>query len=157
MALHSRIKRINEELRTIIAEIIQNEVKDPRLGDVLITITQVNTSKDLHQAQVFVSILGDDDETKAAMQALHGSQSFVRRAAAAQVTFRYMPELIFKLDEASRKAASINSVLRKIEIENPAAFDEPPPEEGAGEGAAVDPGAAGSLNENAADGPVEEK
>lgn len=129
MALHSRIKRINEELRTIIAEIIQNEVKDPRLGDVLITITQVNTSKDLHQAQVFVSILGDDAETSAAMQALHSSKSFVRRACAAQVTFRFMPELIFKLDEASRNAANINSVLRKIEIENPTAFDEPAAEE----------------------------
>ncbi len=129
MALHSRIKRINEELRTIIAEIIQNEVKDPRLGDVLITITQVNTSKDLHQAQVYVSILGDDTETKSAMQALHGSKSFVRRAAAAQVTFRFMPELIFKLDEASRNAATINSVLRKIEIANPSAFDEPPTED----------------------------
>lgn len=157
MALHSRIKRVNEELRTIIAEIIQNEVKDPRLGEVLITITQVNTSKDLHQAQVYVSILGDDAETKAAMQALDSSRSFVRRACAATVTFRYMPELIFKLDEASRNAANINTVLRKIEKENPAAFDEPPPEEVAGEGEAVDPGAAGSLNEKAVDGPVEEK
>jgi len=124
VALHSRIKRINEELRTIIAEVVQNEIKDPRLSEVMVTITQVFTSKDLHQAQVFVSILGNDEQTRAAMAALHHSHGFIKREVASRVTFRFMPDLIFKLDETGRNAAHINDLLKKIERENPKAFTE---------------------------------
>lgn len=125
MALHSRLKRINEELRSIVAEVIQNEVKDPRLTDVMITITNVFTSKDLHQAQVYVSVLGNDEQTEAAMDALERSRGFIKRAVASQVTFRFMPDLMFKLDETGRNADRINTLLRKIERENPQAFEEP--------------------------------
>lgn len=139
MALHSRIKRINEELRSIIADVIQNEVKDPRLSDVLVTVTQVFTSKDLHQAQVFVSVLGNDQQTRAAMAALEHSHGFIRREVASRVTFRFMPDLFFKLDETGRNAAHINSLLKKIEQENPHAFEEPAEDE-----VAQDPGNAES-------------
>lgn len=125
MALHSRIKRINEELRSIVAEVIQNEVKDPRLTDVLVTITNVFTSKDLHQAQVFVSILGNDEQTSAAMAALEHSRGYIKREVASRVTFRFMPDLLFKLDETGRTADRINTLLRKIERDNPEAFEEP--------------------------------
>ncbi len=129
MALHSRLKRINEELRSIVAEVIQNEVKDPRLTDVMVTITNVFTSKDLHQAQVYVSVLGNDEQTKAAMDALERSRGFIKREVASQVTFRFMPDLLFKLDETGRNADRINTLLRKIERENPEAFEEPATDE----------------------------
>ena len=125
MALHSRIKRINEELRTIVADVIQNEVKDPRLSAVMVTVTQVYTSKDLGQAQVYVSVLGNDQQTREVMAALEHSHGFIRREAASRVTFRFMPDLIFKLDDTGRNAAHINSLLRKIEKDNPSAFVEP--------------------------------
>jgi ribosome-binding factor A len=128
MALHSRIKRINEELRSIIAEIIQNEIKDPRLTDVMLTVTAVNATKDLSQAQVFVSVLGDDAQTADAMKALDQAKSFIRRECAAQTTFRHMPEISFRLDETGRNADRINTLLRKIEHENPTAFEGSPAE-----------------------------
>ena len=122
MALHSRIRRINEELKAIIAEVITTEVKDPRIGNTLVTITQVNTSNDLHQAQVFVSVLGNDEQTGEVMAALRSSQGFIRREVAARITFRFMPDLFFKLDETGRNAAHINDLLKSIERENPDAF-----------------------------------
>ena len=129
MALHSRIRRINEELKAIIADIIANEVKDPRLGNVMVTVTQVNTSNDLHQAQVYVSVLGTDEQTADVMAALRRSQSFIRREVAAQITFRFMPELFFRLDETGRNAAHINQLLKTIEKQNPDAFKPEPTEE----------------------------
>jgi len=125
MALHSRIKRVNEELRTIIADVVQNEIKDPRLTDVLITITQVFTAKDLGQAQVYVSVLGDEEKTREAMAALQQAHGFIKREVASRITMRHMPELTFKFDDTSRSAANINSLLRKIERDNPAAFQAP--------------------------------
>jgi ribosome-binding factor A len=129
VALHSRIRRINEELKAIIADIIANEVKDPRLGNVMVTVTQVNTSNDLHQAQVYVSVLGTDEQTADVMAALRRSQSFIRREVAAQITFRFMPELFFRLDETGRNAAHINQLLKTIEKQNPDAFKPEPTEE----------------------------
>lgn len=129
MALHSRIKRINEELRTVIADVIQNEIKDPRLTDVLVTVTAVFTSKDLHQAQVYVSILGDDAKTKDAMEALSHSHGYIRSQVASNISLRFTPELVFKFDDTGRNAAHIQSLLKKIEKDNPDAFVAPPPEE----------------------------
>jgi len=125
MALHSRIKRVNEELRTIIADVVQNEIKDPRLTDVLLTVTQVFTAKDLGQAQVYVSVLGDEEKTREAMAALQQAHGFIKREVARRITLRHMPELTFKFDDTSRNAANINSLLRKIERDNPAAFQAP--------------------------------
>lgn len=125
MALHSRIRRINEELKAMIAEVIANEVKDPGLTSVMVTVTQVITSKDLHQAQVFISVFGDDEQTAAVMAALRRSQPFIKREVASRITFRFMPDLHFKLDDTGRNAAHINDLLKSIERENPDAFKEP--------------------------------
>ncbi len=77
MTLHSRLKRINEELRAAIADAVLNEVKDPRLTDVLITIGQVYIAKDLHNAQVYVSVLADDAKSKEVIAALEHSTGFI--------------------------------------------------------------------------------
>lgn len=129
MALHSRVRRINEELKAMIADVIANEVKDPRLHDVMITVTSVNTTNDLSQAQVFVSVYGNDEQTTEVMAALKKSQPFIRREIAQRITFRHMPDLVFRLDETGKNAAHINNLLRSIERDNPNAFKESEPEE----------------------------
>lgn len=129
MALHSRVRRINEELKAMIADVIANEVKDPRLHEVMVTVTSVNTTNDLSQAQVFVSVYGNDEQTSEVMAVLKKSQPFIKREIAQRITFRYMPDLIFRLDETGKNAAHINNLLRSIERENPDAFKEPAPEE----------------------------
>lgn len=129
MALHSRVRRINEELKAMIADVIANEVKDPRLHEVMVTVTSVNTTNDLSQAQVFVSVYGNEEQTTEVMEALKKSQPFIKREIAQRITFRYMPDLIFRLDETGKNAAHINNLLRSIERENPNAFKEPDPEE----------------------------
>lgn len=124
MALHSRIKRINEELKSIIAEVVQNEVKDPRLSGTLVTVTHVDTSKDLSQAHVYFSALGDNEQAEKALTALEHSKGFIRSQVASRITFRHVPNLIFRYDETGNHAARINETLRKIEKDNPAAFAE---------------------------------
>lgn len=126
MALHSRIKRVNDELRSLIADVIQNEVKDPRLSAVMVTITNVFTSKDLGQAEVYVSVLGNDEQSAEVMKALEHSKGFIKREVAGRLTMRYMPDLVFRLDDTSRNADRINTLLRKIERDNPGVFDEEP-------------------------------
>lgn len=122
MALHSRMKRINEELKTHIAQVIAQEVKDPVLSSTLTTVTQVYTSKDLSNAQIYVSILGDDQQTKEVLAALKRSTGFIKTVVADRVALRYMPKLIFRLDETARTADRINRLIFDIERQNPDAF-----------------------------------
>jgi ribosome-binding factor A len=117
MALHSRIKRINEELRSALAFIIMGEVKDPRVIQGMVTVTQVAVSKDLHSAQVWVSVLGNDEEAAAAVAGLNHSRGFIRHLLSERVVLKYMPDLHFRLDVSGRHAAHINELLKKIERE----------------------------------------
>ena len=58
MSMSRRVDRINGLLREELSQLISRQIKDPRLGGV-VTITQVKTSSDLRNAQVYVSVLGD--------------------------------------------------------------------------------------------------
>jgi ribosome-binding factor A len=123
MTLHSRLKRINEDLKLYTAEVIDNELKDPRTTDVMITVTSVSASKDLRHAEVFVSVLADDKKSAEVIKGLTHSAGFIRSAVAQKVSLRFMPELSFKLDETARTAARINTLLKKIEKDDPGILD----------------------------------
>lgn len=114
MTLHSRIKRINEELRSAIAMILLTELKDPRLGQGLVTVNQVAVSKDLHNAQIWVSVLGPVEAGQLAVEALNHSKGFIKRLLRERVVLKYMPELHFRLDTSPEYAAHINELLHKV-------------------------------------------
>ena len=63
-----RMRRVDEAVREVLADAITHEVKDPRVG--FVTVTDVNTSPDLRHAQVFVSVLGDDEAREACLEGL---------------------------------------------------------------------------------------
>jgi ribosome-binding factor A len=118
MTLHSRIKRINEELKEALARIIARELKDPRLAETMATVTEVEVTRDLRLAQVYVSVLGDDAHTNGVMEALNHSKGFIKRRLAEEVILRSLPDLVFHLDTSVRNAERINTLLREIERED---------------------------------------
>jgi ribosome-binding factor A len=108
-----RIERINSLLREVISEVIQREVKNPHVS-ALITITGVETTKDLHHAKVFVSIIGTPDQRKETLEALQSARGFIAVAASKKVVLRYFPEIQFKLDDGAEHQARIEEILAKI-------------------------------------------
>jgi ribosome-binding factor A len=114
MTLHSRQKRINEELRTHVAEIIRDELRDPRLQIGLITVTGVESSKDLRTATVHTSVLALDVDANRAIEALNHSAGLVRRMLGERMVIRYVPAIHFKLDGTARQAARISAILERV-------------------------------------------
>jgi ribosome-binding factor A len=112
--LSRRIERVNELIRSEIANLLQREIRDPRLTS-LISITAVETSPDLRNATVRVSILGSEDEVKQAMTALNRAAGFFRREIAGRLRLKNAPELSFKLDTSIEKGARILEILREIQ------------------------------------------
>ncbi|MBI2460883.1 MAG: 30S ribosome-binding factor RbfA, partial [Candidatus Rokubacteria bacterium] len=66
-----RLERVNQVIKEEISGALQRELKDPRLG--FVTVTEVEVSRDLRAAKVFVSILGSEEEWRATLGALEGA------------------------------------------------------------------------------------
>ncbi len=108
-----RIERVNEQIKEEIAALLQRETQDPRLRGV-ISITGVETSPDLRNATVHVSILGSDEEVQQAMTALQHASGYFRREMAGRLRLRHVPELTFRLDTSISQGARVLELLREV-------------------------------------------
>lgn len=106
--------RINEEIRKEISDIIRNDVRDPRLNVVMVSITKVDVTKDLRYAKVFVSVFGNEEAKSQTLGALKSSAGFIRREIGHRVNLRYTPELIFEIDNSIEQGMHIEGLLHKI-------------------------------------------
>jgi len=107
-----RMERLDELLRQEIARLIAEEVRDPRVG--FTTVMQARVSPDLRHARVYVSVLGDDEEKEAAVEALQRASGFLRSRLGAIVEMKYLPELEFELDRSLERAARIEEILERV-------------------------------------------
>lgn len=103
-----RTIRVDQLLKQEIARII-GDLKDPRIG--FATVMDVRTSPDLRHARVFVSVLGEEDQKRVALDALTGARGFIRSRVGQEVTLKYLPELHFELDRTLEQAARIEELL----------------------------------------------
>ncbi|MCI9292945.1 MAG: 30S ribosome-binding factor RbfA [Erysipelotrichaceae bacterium] len=95
-----------------ISEIIQFELKDPKIG--FITITDVEVSADLSQAKIYVSFLGQNARKEAGMKALERSKGFLRTQLAAKLSIRKVPQLVFLQDNALEQGYKIEKIIADI-------------------------------------------
>lgn len=107
----SRMRRINELLREVIAEEVAR-LKDPGLG--FVTITGVETSPDLRVARVYYSVLGDDEQRTDTAAALQRASSRVRAATGEQVRLKYLPRIEFEFDESVERGMRMEELLRDL-------------------------------------------
>jgi ribosome-binding factor A len=107
-----RLDRVNQLIKEEISTLLQRELKDPRLG--FVTVTEVETSKDLRVARVFVSVLGDEDQWAASLAALGSARGFVRQWLRHHLDLRVTPELDFRADRSMEHAARIQTLLRRL-------------------------------------------
>jgi ribosome-binding factor A len=108
-----RRQQVGDLLRDHISEIIQREMRDPRLG--FVSITRVEVSADVRMAKVFVSVFGSDDEQRDALVALTRASGFVRRQLGDRLEMRYTPEINFRLDRSMQHAENVARLLNQIE------------------------------------------
>lgn len=116
-----RPERLAESLKEEIAEVVGFELDDPRLETVV--VTDVEVSKDLRDAKVYVLVRGDESEIRTALKTLKNAASFVRQQVAMDLDLRHAPHLHFVRDTAEENAGRVGELLEGIEIpdENEAA------------------------------------
>jgi ribosome-binding factor A len=110
-----RLDRVNQLIKEEVSILLQRELKDPRLG--FVTVTEVETSKDLRLAKVFVSVLGDERQWAASLAALASARGFVRNWLRQHLDLRVTPEVEFRADRSMEHAARIQSILKQVQGE----------------------------------------
>ncbi len=128
--MSKRTEQVGEEIRQILSEVIQYELKDPRVG--FATIVGVEVSGDLAHARINISVMGDQEQQRATMEGLERARGFMRRRVAQELRhLRTVPDLHFKLDTSLDYSLRIDEVLRSVREERER--ETPPDQTGAAE------------------------
>lgn len=108
-----RAQRLSEEIKRETSDILRNGVKDPRVGP-LLSITQVEVSRDLSYAKIFVSLLGSKQAKKEALEGLERAKGFIKRELGGRLKLRCTPDISFIMDDSIEYGSHINQLLKKV-------------------------------------------
>ena len=112
-----RIERVNSLIRQEISELLQRQVKDPRLGN-LVAVTNVSTSPDLRHAKIFVSRIGSEEEKQETLSVLVAASGFFRNELAKRLRLRHIPELSFQWDDSIERGAHLLELIDQVSTDD---------------------------------------
>jgi len=112
-----RSERVAEAIKHEVGDILLHRIKDARVDSARVSITDVEVTRDLRHATIYVSILGSEEEQEAAITGLRRAAGFVRSELGKAVSLRATPEIHFKLDNSLERGANITALLNRIKAE----------------------------------------
>lgn len=115
-----RATRVAEVIKQEVADILLHRLKDARVESSRVSVTDVEVSRDLRHATVFVSVLGEDEQQKETLQGLRSASGYIRSEIGKSVSLRSTPEIHFKLDHSLEKGANILALMNKLQEERAA-------------------------------------
>jgi len=110
----NKIQRINEDIQRVLATLLR-DIKDPRINQGMISVTAVDTTTDLRQAKVFLSVFGLRSENEF-FKGLKSATGYLRRELGQALSLRHTPELQFELDKSIERGARISTILNTLDI-----------------------------------------
>lgn len=113
--MSQRTQRLDAQIRQELMDLLQREMKDPRLG--FVTITSVETARDLGSARVWVSVLGSEEQREQTMRALGAATPWLRRKLAERLEIRTVPQLMLRRDDSIETGDRVLRLLKEIEDE----------------------------------------
>lgn len=111
-----RVGRVGEQIKKELSQILQSELKDPRVG--FVTVTGVDVTNDLSLAKVFLSVLGTDEQKEESLKAIAKATGFIRSELGKRIRLRITPELQFQFDTSIEYGSRIDKLLHQIHDED---------------------------------------
>lgn len=113
-----RIERVDSLMRHEISELLQRQIKDPRLSQ-FVAVTEVSTSPDLRYAKVFVSCMGSEEEKQEMMSGLEAAANFLRNQLVKRLRLRRIPELSFHWDDSIERGTHLLQLIDELSPSTP--------------------------------------
>jgi ribosome-binding factor A len=117
-----RPERVADIIREEISQIVGYELEDPRLT--MVTVTDVRLSENRRDAQVFVTVAGNEEEHRLALEALRHAAPYVRKQLSLSLNLPRTPEIHFVRDKVEEEGARVDRLLQEIELERSKESDE---------------------------------
>ena len=111
--MSQRTQRLDSQIQQELMELLQREMKDPRLG--FATITRVQTAADLGNARVWVSVYGSEDEKVRSIEALRAATPWLRRELGKRLQLRKVPQLSLRRDDSIESGDRVLRILHELE------------------------------------------
>ena len=108
--------KVAEQIKLITAETLSRRIQDPRLG--FVTITEVRLSKDWSQAEIFYTVLGDDQAQIASAEALEAAKGQIRTAVAKGVHMKFTPSIEFVSDCLPESSEEFDALLESVKAQD---------------------------------------
>jgi ribosome-binding factor A len=105
------MRRVNEALREVLSEAV-GDLKDPRIG--FVTVTGVDTTPDLRQATVYVSVLGNDRKRERTLAGLDAAHGVLQSRIARELRLKRTPQLAFAYDPTVARAARLTQLIDEL-------------------------------------------
>ncbi|MBB5017573.1 ribosome-binding factor A [Chitinivorax tropicus] len=105
----SRSDRVGQQIQRELPNIIRFELKDPRIG--MLTITDVEVTRDYSHAKVFFTVLGDETQQAQTLETLEHAAGFLRNELGKRIKMRSMPLLHFKYDVSVERGMQLSSLI----------------------------------------------
>lgn len=118
----TRNKRISEEIRKVISELLLRGLKDPRISK-FTSVTDVKTTNDLRFAYIYISVYDPNANRAETVAALNRAKGFIRNEMGRMVDLRYTPEPIFREDDTVENALHIQKILNKVKERDEELYD----------------------------------
>lgn len=104
-----RARRVADQMQRELSELVRLEVKDPRVG--LLTITEVEVTRDMDHAKVFFTTLGGQTEHEACLQGLQRASGFLRTQLSQRMQLRQVPKLSFVYDQSVERGMQLSHLI----------------------------------------------
>ena len=105
------MRRVNESLRAVLAEAV-GELKDPRIG--FVTVTGVQTSRDLRQATVYISVLGSEKKRAKSLAGLEAAHAVLQARLARELRMKRTPQLTFQYDPSVEQGVRMSKLIDEL-------------------------------------------
>jgi len=113
--ISKRPQRVGDLIREVICEMLLRDLNDPRLESV--TITEVEVTADLKLATIFFSAMGSRSREEASLHGLQGATGYIRKKLGKELRLRYVPDLLFKVDQSFEYGSKIDRLIRTLQEE----------------------------------------
>ena len=126
MAQGRRVERVAALILKETSELLMNGIRDERVHQGMVSITDVEVSGDLQHCKIFVSVFGEQNDRNEVLEGLKAASGYLRGELGRRLQMRRAPEVVFQLDKGIEKGTSVLGLLNRLEDERQERGEIPP-------------------------------